>query len=152
MLSASEANELAGADPTPALAPAGEPLSGRVLLVEDGPDNQRLIAALLRRAGLSVELAADGERGCELALAADAAGEPYDVILMDMQMPVLDGYAAVQRLRAHGYRGAIVALTANAMSGDRERCLEIGCDDHATKPIARELLLRQIRAQLDKRS
>jgi len=69
-----------------------------------------------------------------------------------MQMPVLDGYTAVERLRARGYRGSIIALTANAMTDDRARSLAIGCDDHATKPIVREILLRQIAAQLEKRT
>jgi CheY-like chemotaxis protein/anti-sigma regulatory factor (Ser/Thr protein kinase) len=151
-LSPAEASALAASDPTPALFADDARLGGRILLVEDGPDNQRLISAVLQRAGLDVELAADGERGCALALAADAAGEPFDVVLMDMQMPVLDGYAAVERLRARGYRGAIIALTANAMAGDRARSLAIGCDDHATKPITREILLRQIAAQLEKRA
>ncbi len=151
LLSAAEASALAAADPTPALAPDGLQLRGRVLLVEDGEDNQRLIGTVLRRAGLEVELARDGERGCALALAANELGEPFDVVLMDMQMPVLDGYAAVERLRANGHRGAIIALTANAMAGDRARSLAIGCDDHATKPISRDVLLRQIAAQLAKR-
>jgi signal transduction histidine kinase/ActR/RegA family two-component response regulator len=151
MLSVAEAMELAAVDPTPAVEPTATRLSGRVLLVEDGIDNQRLIVAMLGRVGLGVDVAPDGERGCALALAARDAGEPYDVVLMDMQMPVLDGYAAVQRLRARDYQGAIIALTANAMAGDRERCLEIGCDDHATKPITREALLRQIGVQLEKR-
>jgi signal transduction histidine kinase/CheY-like chemotaxis protein len=150
LLSIAEASALAAVDATPVVAPSAGRLEGRVLLVEDGPDNQRLIGSVLGRVGLRVDVAPDGERGCALALAAAEAGAPYDVILMDMQMPVLDGYAAVQRLRARGYRGAIIALTANAMSGDRERCLEIGCDDHATKPITREVLLRQIEAQLGK--
>ncbi len=151
-LSPAEASALAVSDPTPALFADDARLAGRILLVEDGPDNQRLISALLQRAGLDVELAADGERGCALALAAGAAGEPFDVVLMDMQMPVLDGFAAVERLRARGYRGAIIALTANAMAGDRARSLAIGCDDHATKPITREILLRHIAAQLEKRA
>jgi CheY-like chemotaxis protein len=151
VLSMAEASVLAASDPTPTLAHDDVRFAGRVLLVEDGADNQELISTVLRRAGLEVELASDGERGCALALAADEAGEPFDVILMDMQMPVLDGYAAVERLRAHGYRRAIIALTANAMAGDRARSLAIGCDDHATKPITREVLLHQIAAQLEKR-
>jgi signal transduction histidine kinase/CheY-like chemotaxis protein len=150
-LSPAEASELAASEPSLALADDDAHLVGRILLVEDGPDNQRLISAVLERAELDVEVAADGERGCALALQADACGEPFDVVLMDMQMPVLDGYAAVERLRARGYRGAIIALTANAMAGDRSRSLAIGCDDHATKPIVREILLGQIAAQLEKR-
>ncbi len=125
-------------------------LAGRVLLVEDGLDNQRLIGGILRRAGLVVEIAPDGARGCELALLSERSDEPYDVVLMDMQMPVLDGYTAVQRLRASGYGGAIIALTAQAMTGDRERCLAAGCSDYATKPIAREQLLAQIARHLPK--
>jgi len=143
VLASSEVFDFAVPERAVSASPATE-LSGRVLLVEDGPDNQRLISGILRRAGLAVEIASDGARGCEMALLTLAGGEPYDVILMDMQMPVLDGYAAVQRLRAAGYRGAIVALTAHAMTGDRERCLALGCDDYATKPIVREELLRQI--------
>jgi CheY-like chemotaxis protein len=129
---------------------ASPELSGRVLLVEDGPDNQRLIGGILRRAGLDVEIASDGAQGCQLALLSEATDDPYDVVLMDMQMPVLDGYTAVQRLRASGYRGAIIALTAHAMTGDRERCLASGCTDYATKPIAREQLLAQVAAHLRK--
>jgi signal transduction histidine kinase/CheY-like chemotaxis protein len=125
-------------------------LSGRVLLVEDGLDNQRLISAILRRSGLHVDIAADGAIGCELALLSMTGGELYDVILMDMQMPVMDGYTAVERLRGAGYGGAIVALTAHAMSGDRDRCLAIGCNDYATKPIVREELLQQVAAYLTK--
>jgi CheY-like chemotaxis protein len=121
-----------------------------VLLVEDGLDNQRLIAGILRRAGAEVEIAANGLLGCELALRAASLGEPYDVVLMDMQMPVLDGYTAVQRLRDAGYAGAIIALTAQSMAGDRERCLSVGCSDYATKPIARDQLLAQVASQLAK--
>ncbi len=135
----------------PSAASVSRELSGRVLLVEDGLDNQRLIAGILRRAGAQVEIAPNGLQGCELALRAERGDEPYDVVLMDMQMPVLDGYTAVQRLRAAGYGGAIIALTAQAMAGDRERCLAVGCSDYASKPIAREQLLAQIASHLPKR-
>jgi len=123
---------------------SGDGLACRVLLVEDGPDNQRLIAAILRRAGAEVALAPDGRAGLERALAAWRAGTPFDVVLMDIQMPELDGFEATRALRAAGYPHPIIALTANAMNGDAQECLAAGCDDYASKPVRREDLVRQI--------
>ena len=112
-------------------------LSGRILLAEDGVATQRLISLHLRRAGADVTVADDGRRAVEAALAA-----PFDLIFMDMQMPDVDGYQATARLRSAGYaRPCIVALTAHAMSTDRERCLAAGCSDFLTKPVRRDDLL-----------
>jgi signal transduction histidine kinase/CheY-like chemotaxis protein len=116
------------------------PPTCRVLLAEDGRDNQILIKTFLVTAGASVEIVSDGSLAVEAANAAVAAGRPYDVILMDMQMPVLDGYSATSKLRQTGYRGPIVAITAHAMVGDRERCESAGCDDYLTKPVDRAQL------------
>jgi Amt family ammonium transporter len=116
----------------------------RILLVEDGLDNQRLISLILRKAGAEVTVVENGELGMQAALAASEQGLPFDVVLMDMQMPVLDGYAATTRLRALGYAQPIIALTAHAMNGDRQKCLAAGCDDYAQKPVERNKLLQQI--------
>lgn len=119
-------------------------LRGRVLLAEDGPDNQRLLALILRKAGLEVSVADNGRQAVEEALSALGQGRPYDLVLMDVQMPVLDGCAATRRLRQVGYAGPIIALTAHAMKSDAQKCLEAGCDGVATKPISREDLLRLV--------
>ena len=123
---------------------------GRILLVEDGEDNRRLISATLERAGFEITQAENGEEGLQTALRARDDGEPFGVIIMDMQMPVMDGYQATKLLRGAGYDGPIVALTAHAMKGDRERCIRAGCDDFGTKPLNHRQLLSTILTLLRK--
>src|SRR5205823_8041089 len=123
-------------------------LSGRVLLAEDAPDNQVLISTLVRRYGIEVVIAADGRSALNLALESRAQERPFDLILMDMQMPEMDGYQATAELRRAGYDRPIVSLTAHTMSEDRERCLHAGCDDYLTKPVSRDDLRRVLTQHL----
>jgi signal transduction histidine kinase/HPt (histidine-containing phosphotransfer) domain-containing protein/ActR/RegA family two-component response regulator len=120
-------------------------LRGRILLAEDGQDNQCLISMLLREAGAEVVLAENGRIAVELATT-----QQFDLILMDMQMPELDGYGATSALRSKGHTLPIIALTAHAMADDRAKCIAAGCSDYCTKPIEKARLLRVARHYLEK--
>ena len=111
------------------------PVTGRVLVVEDGATNREMIKILLSRRGFDVTTAENGLIGVELA-----RKQPFDFVLMDMQMPVMDGYAATRKIRAEGMTMPIIAITANAMRGDEEQCRAAGCSEYLSKPIDANLL------------
>ena len=124
--------------------PSEAPMQGiRILLVEDNPVNQRLAIRLLEKQQHQVTLAENG-----LVAVQKFEAETFDVILMDMQMPIMDGLTATQRIRAfETYLGGhipIIAMTANAMQGDRELCIEAGMDDYLSKPINASFLFEKL--------
>ncbi len=123
-------------------------MKGRILIVDDCMDNQRLFTFFLRKCGIQVMTANNGRIGMEKIQQALLEEKPYDLVLMDIQMPEMDGYEATRRLRADGYKGVIVALTAHAMEGDREKCLAVGCDDYETKPIGSFRLMELVQKNL----
>ncbi len=111
----------------------------RVLLVEDGETNRDFISLVLREAGATVVLACNGRAGLDAAI-----DQPFALVLMDMQMPVMDGYTAARAMRTAGLRLPIIALTAHAMRGDEARCLAAGCTGYLTKPVAIDALLETV--------
>ena len=117
----------------------------KILLVEDNEMNRDMLSRRLERKGFEVAMATDGRQGVEMAQAG-----VYDLILMDMSLPEVDGWEAARQIRAAPATKAvpIIALTAHAMAGDRDKALEAGCDDYDTKPIELERLLGKIQALL----
>ena len=120
----------------------------RILLVEDNEMNRDMLSRRLERRGYQVVMALDGQQGVEMA-----RSESPDLILLDMNLPLLDGWEAARQIKAMpgSRRIPLIALTAHAMSGDRERALEAGCDDYDVKPIDFTRLLRKIEALLERR-
>jgi CheY-like chemotaxis protein len=119
-------------------------LAARILLVEDSPDTQRLVCHVLSGVGAEVEIAANGLEALERATSARAADASHDIILLDMQMPVMDGEAAARELRRQGFESPILAFTAESGDEARRRVLLAGCDDLVSKPIDRRELLTTI--------
>lgn len=121
----------------------------KILLVEDNEMNRDMLSRRLERRGFEVSIALDGAEGLE-----KATSERPDLILLDMSLPVMDGWEAAKLLKQRPATAAIpiIALTAHAMSGDRERALEVGCDDYDVKPIEFERLLEKMRVLLNGKS
>ncbi len=117
-------------------------LNATIVIVDDRRDIRFLAQHFIERAGGTVVTVDNGLEGIELIARRQQAGEPIDAVMMDMQMPVMDGYEAAKKLRDSGFTAPIIALTANAMSSDRDQCLEAGCTDHIAKPIDGAKLLR----------
>jgi CheY-like chemotaxis protein len=119
----------------------------KILIVEDNIENWDMLSRRLQRRGYEVVIAGDGQQALEMA-----RSEAPDLILMDMNLPVMDGWEATRRLKADPQTHAlpIIAVTAHGMAGDREKVLEVGCDEHHTKPVELTKLLAQIETALKK--
>ena len=113
----------------------------RILIVDDAQDNRVLIQHYFKNTNAHTDFAYDGQQAIDLIVSAKLENKPFHIVLMDMQMPVLDGYAATRKLREMGENMPIIALTAHALDGDREQCLDAGCNDYLSKPVVRATLL-----------
>jgi len=117
-------------------------MHGRVLVADDSADGRWIISDMLAHMGLEVTAAENGRVACDLALSAWKLGRAFDLILMDLQMPEIDGLEATALMRSMGYEGNIVALISDcAFRGTHERCIAAGCNACASKPITYEMLL-----------
>ncbi|MDR1963849.1 MAG: response regulator [Planctomycetaceae bacterium] len=149
--------DLEVAQPVKTVAPEQEPpqdrplKNARILLVEDMVINQVVISTQLRNAGAKVEIAGNGELGIQKVTQDIDNGLFFDIILMDMQMPVMDGYDATALLRSQGYNRPIIAITAHALTGDREKTIEAGCDDYISKPVDRKILIETVKKYLNQK-
>ena len=120
----------------------------RILMAEDNPINQRVGMLILQRAGFAIDVVSDGNEAVQAHIA-----NPYDVILMDCQMPAMDGFEASRQIRgAKTKQPVIIAVTANALAGERERCLRAGMDDYLSKPFQAEQLVAVVRKWTDRDS
>jgi PAS domain S-box-containing protein len=119
-------------------------LHARILVADDNQANRQLIGLRLRRAGADVVMARDGQEALDRTQEALEESRPFDAVIIDMQMPILDGYDAVRELRARGFSRPIVAVTAYAMSEDRDECLGLGCDEFISKPIEWDRFLAKL--------
>lgn len=126
-------------------------VSARILVADDVEDLRVLLGQILSTMSVAADFAADGQEALDKVMAAEATDQPIDLVLMDVQMPKLDGLEATRRLRQQGYQGAIIALTAATMEGERERCLQAGCSDYLSKPVDETALAQGIRRHLEAR-
>jgi len=138
---------LEASSPAPA-QPVSPKLHARILLADDNEATQKLLNLRLSQAGALVVTANNGREALDRTTEAALEGRPFDAVIMDMQMPVLDGYEAVSQLRARGFTKPILAVTAHAMSEDREECIRLGCDDFISKPIEWDRFLAKLHGVL----
>jgi two-component system CheB/CheR fusion protein len=130
---------------TSAVAPGVPKLAGcRVLVVDDRSEIRFLAKQFIEKSGASVEIAVDGDDALRTIERSENRNEPFDIVLLDMQMPVKDGYTTARELRARGFNKPIIAVTAHAMQGDRQHCLEVGCNDYTPKPLEPRRLLELV--------
>ncbi|MGV6814370.1 MAG: response regulator [Phycisphaerales bacterium] len=127
-----------------------KPLDGyKLLIVDDAKDNRMLLKHILKKTGAEIEFAMDGKQALEAVDMGLQIEQPFDLILMDMQMPVMDGYFATVKLREQGINTPVIAVTAHALEGDRQHCLDSGCNDYLTKPINKKLLIETCARVID---
>ena len=123
-------------------------IKAKILLADDRRDVWRVCKFFLEKCGAKVTVVEDGRQAVDVTLSASRTEEPYELVLMDMQMPIMSGREAVQEIRAKGIKIPIIALTADAMEGEREACLEIGCSEYFAKPINGSKLMKLVASLL----